>query len=71
VEKIFDPWVTVTQFPAATEPVSVNLGATVTAKVPDRAKATVVSVTLSLYAPLTWAVFDTEKLAVTVPSLLI
>ena len=71
-EKLFAAvWVTVTHFPAATEPLSVKAGASVTVKVPDRAKATVVSVTLILYAPPTWAVFDTEKLAVTVPSLLI
>jgi hypothetical protein len=65
-------WVTVTHCPADWEAgASVKAGASVTVKVPDRAKATVVSVTLILYAPPTWAVFDTEKLAVTVPSLLI
>jgi hypothetical protein len=69
--KLFVVWVTVTHCPAGTEALSVKTGASVTVKVPDRAKATVVSVTLILYAPPTWAVFDTEKLAVTVPSLLI
>jgi hypothetical protein len=35
VEKIFDPWVTVTHCPAGTEALSVKRGATVTAKTFD------------------------------------